>query len=36
MNYIKFHLSQSNPVIKLPHAATFGDINSFAMDSLGR
>ncbi|HEX6429613.1 MAG TPA: serine hydrolase domain-containing protein [Niastella sp.] len=31
LNYIKFHLDESNPVIKLSHAATFGDINSFAI-----
>lgn len=31
LNYIKFHLDESNPVIKLSHATTFGDINSFAI-----
>lgn len=31
LKYIKFHLNESNPVIKLSHATTFGDINSFAI-----
>jgi len=31
LHYIKFHLNESNPVIKLSHATTFGDINSFAI-----
>lgn len=31
LNYIKYHLDESNPVIKLSHATTFGDINSFAI-----
>jgi serine-type D-Ala-D-Ala carboxypeptidase/endopeptidase len=31
LNYIKFHLNENNPVIKLSHATTFGDINTFAI-----
>jgi CubicO group peptidase (beta-lactamase class C family) len=31
LNYIKFHLNEKNPVIKLSHAPTFGDINYFAI-----
>lgn len=31
LNYIKFHLNENNPVIKLSHATTFGDINNFAI-----
>lgn len=31
LNYIKFHLNESNPAIRLSHAPTFGDINSFAI-----
>jgi len=31
LNYIKFHLNENNPVIKLSHAPTFGDINNFAI-----